>query len=151
MINLVRTNAQNKDFIKLVKILDSYLTITDGDEHDFYHQYNHLDDIKYVVMAYEAGEALGCGAIKSFDNETMEVKRMFVHEKERGKGIAGKLLGELERWAQELGYTRCILETGLRQTAAVRFYKKSGYQKIDNYAQYIGVDNSVCMEKRFNK
>ena len=147
MIRLSRTDASNQDFIELVKSLDAYLKISDGDEHEFYHQYNHLDDIKYVVLAYQNEEAVACGAIKAYDVQTMEVKRMFVKTNARGNGIASKLLIELQKWTKELGYQKCILETGIHQKAAVHLYKKSDYQVIPNYGQYAGKALSVCMEK----
>jgi GNAT superfamily N-acetyltransferase len=72
---------------------------------------------------------------------------MFVLPEYRGKGIAGAVLAELETWAADLGYARCILETGQMQPEAIRLYLKSGYAIIPNYGQYAGVENSVCMEK----
>jgi GNAT superfamily N-acetyltransferase len=147
MLSLVHTNSQNDDFIGLVRLLDAGLAVTDGEDHAFYNQFNKIDSIKYVAVAYENGQAVGCGAIKEFAPETMEVKRMFVSESHRGKGIAGRILAELETWAGELGYFRCVLETGIRQVEAVALYKKSGYSIIPNYGQYIGVENSLCFEK----
>jgi putative acetyltransferase len=78
----------------------------------------------------------------------MEVKRMFVKEEFRGKGIAGKVLSELEKWARELWFQKCILETGTRQIEAIALYKKSKYSIIPNYGQYEGVENSLCFEKK---
>jgi putative acetyltransferase len=78
----------------------------------------------------------------------MEVKRMFVVEEKRGQGIASKVLIELEKWAKELHYEKCILETGVKQPEAIRLYEKSGYRRIPNYGQYKDVAASVCFEKR---
>ena len=75
------------------------------------------------------------------------MKRMFVLKENRGSGVAQKLLEALEDWAKELGYSKCVLETGIRQVEAVTFYKKSKYKVIPNYGQYIGMENSVCFEK----
>ena len=147
MLQLIRTNSNNKDFIQLVNQLDKELTIRDGDEHDFYDQFNKIDNIKYVVVAYENEKPVSCGAIKEFDVLTMEVKRMFTQEDARGKGIASKVLDELEKWAAELGYKKCILETGVRQPEAIQLYTKNGYQLIENYGQYKGIENSRCFEK----
>jgi GNAT superfamily N-acetyltransferase len=72
---------------------------------------------------------------------------MYTRPGARGKGIASLVLAELERWAGELSYGRCVLETGKRQPEAIALYKKRGYTSIPNYGQYIGVDNSVCFEK----
>ena len=147
MIKLIRTNSENKDFINLVKHLDAYLKITDQDEHDFYNQFNNIDVIKHVVIAYNEDEPVGCGAIKFFSENSAEVKRMFVLPKARGKGSAQQILLELESWAKDLGYANCILETGKRQVEAVQFYHKSKYQVIPNYGQYKNMENSICFKK----
>jgi len=80
----------------------------------------------------------------------MEVKRMFVLPEFRGKGIATKILVELENWAKELLYNKCVLETGKRQPDAIALYEKNGYLKIPNYGQYANMENSVCFEKVIN-
>lgn len=147
MIKLVRTDSDNADFRRLVSRLDEYLREKDGADHAFYNQFNSIDHIRNVVVAYEEEQALGCGAFKQYDEQSAEIKRMFVDPDFRGRGIAGLILAELERWARELNFTRSILETGLRQTEAVKLYQKENYRVIPNYGQYIGVENSVCMEK----
>ena len=147
MIKILRTDSSNKDFVDLVKLLDKELQIRDGTEHTFYAQYNKIDKIKNVVVAFYNNDAVGCGAIKEYDISTIEIKRMFVKDEFRSKGIATKILIELELWTEELGYNKCILETGLKQPEAIHLYKKNNYTLIPNYGQYIGVDNSVCMEK----
>jgi len=150
-MKVIRTNSANSDFVILVSALDKYLAVTDGDEHSFYDQYNKLDNIKHVIVVYGDDQPIACGAIKAFDEHTYEIKRMYTDPISRGKGIAGVVLTELESWAYELGGTRCLLETGLRQTAAVRLYKKSNYQVINNYGQYAGMENSICFEKNLEQ
>jgi putative acetyltransferase len=147
MIIIRRTDSENSDFIELVRLLDKGLAVVDGEDHSFYSQFNKIDKIKYVVLAYENEKPIGCGAIKEFDDKTMEVKRMYVDPLCRNKGVASLILAELEKWAGELMCTRCILETGKRQPEAIGLYKKNGYKPVANYGQYIGVDNSVCFEK----
>jgi GNAT superfamily N-acetyltransferase len=147
MIKLIRTNSKNPDFINLVSQLDAYLKVTDGDEHDFYNQFNNIDVLKHTIVAYLNNKPVGCGAFKEFDKNSVEVKRMFTEQDLRSKGIASKILNELENWAKELNYKTCVLETGFRQIEAVRFYKKASYKVIPNYGQYIGVENSVCFKK----
>lgn len=149
MIIFKRTNSVDKDFLGLVKELDADLAVRDGSERIFYDQFNKLDTIKHVIVAYENNIPAGCGAIKEFSIDTMEVKRMFVPVKLRGRGIASQVLSELEKWTLELNYTKCILETGKRQHEAIALYKKRGYNIIPNYCQYENVENSVCFEKNF--
>lgn len=147
MITIKRTNSGDADFQSLVDELDAELAIRDGDEYSFYAQYNRIDAIKHVVVAYRDHVAVGCGAIKKFDQESIEVKRMFVRFESRGKGIASVILGELEKWTRELGYQKCVLETGYKQPEAIALYKKNGYAEIPNYGQYAGMANSICFEK----
>ena len=146
-MEIVRTTSDNEDFRNLVNRLDRELAIRDGDDHAFYSQFNKLDTIKHAVVAYIDKEAVGCGAIRPFDDASVEVKRMFVPTEHRGRGIAKDILKELESWAVELSFKRCILETGLKQPEAIALYTKSGYISIPNYGQYQGMYNSVCFEK----
>jgi putative acetyltransferase len=150
MIKIVRTDSSNADFIELVKLLDADLAIRDGADHSFYAQFNKVNKIKFVVMAYEDNEPIGCGAIKEFANQTMEVKRMFVLPGARKKGVASIILSELERWAGELSCHTLVLETGKKQPEALGLYRKSGYQEIPNYGQYVGMENSICFKKELD-
>ena len=148
MIHIEKTCASNTDFIQLVAALDKELAQRDGDEHAFYDQFNKIARIKHVLVLYTEGEPVGCGAIKAMDTDCMEVKRMFIKEEYRRKGLAAKILSSLEKWAFELGYKKCVLETGKRQPEAVNLYTKNGYKLIPNYGQYSGVENSLCFEKQ---
>jgi len=146
-LKLIRTDSDNTDFRQLVALLDRDLAVRDGDEHTFYAQFNKVDAIKEVIVAYQNEIPVACGAIKAFSETAAEVKRMFVHPDYRKQGIAINILSELEHWAAELGFTECVLETGKKQPEAIALYQKVGYHITPNYGQYIGVDNSVCMAK----
>jgi GNAT superfamily N-acetyltransferase len=146
-MKLVRTDTNNEDFIELVKALDEDLRVVDGDDHVFYAALNKVTDVKHVIVAYENNIAVGCGALRAFDNDTMEVKRMYVKPEYRGKGVAAQIVHALELWAAEIGYKKTVLETGKRQPAAIALYLKTGYNIVPNFGKYIGVENSVCFEK----
>lgn len=146
-MTFTRTNSDNQDFQKLVEALDIDLKIRDGDDNFFYAQFNKITAIKHAIVVYDDDFPVGCGAIKQYSDDTMEIKRMYVLPEKRGHGIAASILSELESWAKEVDYTRCVLETGLKQPEAIALYKKSGYQIIPNYGQYEGIANSVCFEK----
>ena len=147
MIKIVRTDSNDRNFIKLVRLLDAYLAEKDGADHSFYAQFNTVDKINHVVVAHDDGEPAACGAMKEYAPGTMEIKRMYTSPEQRGKGIATMVLRELEKWARELSYQKCVLETGKKQPEAIGLYKKSGYTVISNYGQYAGIDNSICFEK----
>ena len=147
MVKLRRCSCENSDFIKLVKLLDADLALRDGEDHAFYTQFNKIGNIRFVVMAYENERASGCGALKEYSDDTMEIKRMYVLPESRKKGIASEILSELENWTRELSFSKCILETGKMQPEAIGLYLKNGYKAIPNYGQYAGMENSVCFEK----
>jgi len=146
-ITIIRTDSANEDFRRLVMALDKDLAERDGAEHSFFAQFNKIDHIRYVVVAYDSSEAVGCGAIKEYAPGIMEIKRMYVLPGKRGAGIASLVLKELEQWAMELNYSSCILETGWKQPEAIQLYKKNAYYVIPNYGQYATVESSVCFEK----
>ena len=147
MFTCTRTDSTNTDFKMLVNQLDRYLMGINGDDHDFFDQFNKIDNIRHVVVLYLDGQPAGCGAFKEYEPGIMEVKRMFVPPAARGKGLATAVLKELEVWAAELGYEKCILETGDIMPDAIALYKKNGYRSIPNYGQYVDVASSVCFEK----
>ena len=148
MIKIFRTDSENEDFIKLVKHLDVDLAERDGDDHAFYDQFNKLDRIKHAVVLYDNEKPVGCGAIKAYEPKIMEIKRMYTIPESRGKGFANEILSELEKWAIELNYEKCVLETGKKQPEAIRLYKRNGYNRIANYGRYTLVENSLCFQKQ---
>ena len=147
MLQTIRTNSNNSEFIKLVSELDLYLSGINGDSNDFFTQHNKIDLINHVIIIYENEIAVGCGAIKHFNENSMEIKRMFVSTSHRRKGIARKILNELTSWAKELGYKTCVLETSDTMTSAVKLYTNSGFFIIPNYGPYQEIKSSICFEK----
>jgi putative acetyltransferase len=148
MTEFVRTTSENADFRKLIDALDEDLYQRNGEAQLQYRQYNQVDLIDHVVVVYFEGKAVGCGCYKRFDDQTVEMKRMFVLPEMRGKQLAARMLQELEKWAVEEGNTTAVLETGLRQVEAIRLYTVAGYSLIENYGQYIGMEDSICYLKK---
>ncbi|HCR75475.1 MAG TPA: GNAT family N-acetyltransferase [Chryseobacterium sp.] len=146
-MTIKRTDSSNKDFQNLVKLLDADLAIRNGEDHSFYDQFNKIDAIKNCIVIYVDEIPAACGAFKKFDEETVEIKRMYTNPDFRKKGLATTIVKDLEIWAKELNYTKAVLESSLEQNEALSVYEKSGYTRIPNYGQYIGIDKSVCYEK----
>ncbi len=141
-----RTTSDNADFQFLTREFDNYLIDIDGDEKDFFAQYNQIY-LEHVVVYYINEKPVGCGAFKEYETHVAELKRMFVLPEARGNGIASSLITELESWITELKYTTCILETSNKLVNAIALYTKFGYQVIPNYGQYANVESSICMKK----
>lgn len=147
MIQIERTDSTNRDFIELVQYLDLDLARRNGESNDFFVAYNNIQYIQHVALAIVDGKAITCGAFKQYDENTLELKRMYCREEYRGKGFAVKVLNALEQWAKELGYRRLILETGEKMPEAIGLYKKCGYSIIPNFGPYENVASSICFEK----
>lgn len=145
---IVRTNSENNDFRSLISELDKELSIRNGDAQFCYNVYNKIDWLETVIIAYAGSVAVGCCCFKQYNDSTAEVKRMFLNPGYRGKGLAGKMLHEIEIWAKEKGFKQAILETGLKMVEAISVYKKSGYTVIPNYGQYADNADSICFSKR---
>lgn len=150
MITVQRETCDSPKLMELVRLLDADLNSRYGTVQAQYDQFNSLASVDAVVVAYDQELPVGCGCFRIYDRATVEIKRMFVRPEYRGGGAAALLLGELERWAIENGHQRAVLETGVRNPEAIRFYTKSGYARIENYGQYQGMELSVCMSKELS-
>lgn len=146
-----RTDSTNQDFINLVVSLDKYLSGINGEEDSFFKSFNKIEDLQYVLVAYINNVPVGCGALKKYSSDTLEVKRMFVDPDYRGRKIAQQIVAELELWAKELSYNFCVLETSLEMKSAVALYKSVGYLEIPKYGQYKEVETSICFQKELSK
>lgn len=100
-----------------------------------------------VFVARVDGEALGMAALVDRSAGTSELKRMFVHDRARGKGVASAIMAAIERHALEVDASIIQLETGPKQPEAIALYEKHGFRIIPNFGQYIGDESSVCMQK----
>lgn len=146
MLSLKRTNSEDLDFQKLTREFDEYLIDIDGNERDFFAQFNNIY-IQNVIIVYENEEAIGCGAFKEYEPNVAEIKRMFVNPNHRNKGVARMILQELIHWSKEEHFTSAILETAQKLKPAIALYQKFGFEITPNYGQYINVESSVCMKK----
>ena len=150
-ILLYRTTNEHPDFRRMVNALDEDLLIRNGETQNLYHQYNKINHINHAIVVYANDKPVGCGCFKRFDDQTVEMKRMFILPQMRGKQLAAQLLQELEHWALEEGFTKAVLETGVKQVEAIRLYKVAGYSLTENYGQYEGMEDSICYRKELAK
>lgn len=145
----VRTDGKNRDFIENCRLLDLDLDRRVGRQikRDKYQKYNQLDEIREAIVVYDGHQAIGGGAIRRYDDETIELKRVFVHNEYQGQGIGSRLVMLLIEWAVELGYQRMILETGELLVESCALYRKLGFQVIPNYGPYVDMPESLCMAR----
>jgi GNAT superfamily N-acetyltransferase len=100
------------------------------------------------LVGFENGRPVACGGISRYDDETAELRRMYVVPAARGRGLSRELLAAIEYSARSLGYAMLRLETGNRQTAAIGLYRSAGFEPIDRYGPFAGDERSLCFEKR---
>ena len=144
---LRRVPVDDPDFLSLVKSLSEMLSELNGEMDSYYSSFNTASSLTKAVVAYLDDDAVGCGGLRATHDGAVEIKRMFVSPNARGTGIGRMILQELENMAQEDGYERAVLETSKRLTNANHLYARSGYSVIPNYGPYVGLEDSVCMEK----
>ncbi|MDP4147458.1 MAG: GNAT family N-acetyltransferase [Bacillota bacterium] len=147
-IELLKTDSGNIDFINLIKLLDQELDERYGELQRKYDQHNRVDFIGDVVVIYKNKVPAACGAFKEHNENTIELKRIFVSKEYRQQGFAKLIVKELENTAMGRGYKYAVLQTAIKQPEAINLYKKCGYEVIENYGPYAGDTNSVCMRKK---
>jgi GNAT superfamily N-acetyltransferase len=147
ILKVVKTTSENLDFLSLIKIFDQYLWERYPELKTNYWGNNVLELNRNVVVIYLDEKPAACGCFKKYDQNTIEIKRMFVAPEVRGLGLAQRVLQELELWAKELDYSVSVLETLYKQQEAISLYQKVGYTIVDNYGPYVGLDKSVCLRK----
>lgn len=104
-------------------------------------------EVCFLVARDTDGRAVATGALVPY-GDWAEIKRMWVEEDARGRGLAGKVLDALMTTARSLGIRVLRLETGVVSHAALRLYEKAGFRRCDPFADYRPDPLSVFMEKQ---
>jgi len=146
-LTLEAVDIRSADAVRMVARLDEDLARRYGEAPSEFTAANALADHMTFLVGYLGGRPVACGAFRPMDAKAAEIKRMFVEPDLRGRGIARRLLAELEERARRAGYSLARLETGVRQAEAIRLYEAAGYRRIENYGIYAGNPDSVCFEK----
>ena len=106
-------------------------------------------NVLFVLARDHGGAAHGCGAVALLPRYA-ELKRMYVRPESRGRGIADTIVRFLERQAAERGYGSVLLETGVKQLAALSFYERIGFVRRGPFGSYRPDPLSIFMEKRID-
>jgi GNAT superfamily N-acetyltransferase len=145
---IIRTHPADPAFRSLIEELDRELWETYPTLQGSYAELNTLSDGVLVAVLVQEGKPIACGCLRPYAEAAYELKRMFVRKECRGRGFSKIILSELEKWAKETGGRDLLLETGVKQVAAISLYENNGYLRIGNYGEYKGNANSVCMKKK---
>ncbi len=146
-LSIRQVALDNPDALALIAALNADLWERYPESQVEYAAGNVLPADATLVVAYLDDVAVGCGAFKPFDAQTVEIKRMYTDPTARGKGVATAILAKLEELGIATGHTMAVLETGNRQLEAVRLYQKLGFQRCDCFGMYADMPLSQCYEK----
>lgn len=151
MIEIRQYDTLTEDFKELDAMLDEDYYERFGQIALEYRRFNTLEGMVGFVVAYDGRRPVGCGCIRPITPETAELKRIFVCKDYRRKGLAGKIVASCEEMARQNGFQRMHLQTGAVMNEAIALYQKQGYEMIENYGEFAGDENSVCMAKELAK
>ena len=136
------------EVVELIYQLDEY------QESMYPPESNHLDSLDELskqnvdfLAAYDESKICGIGAVKVL-SDYGEIKRLYVPEKHRGKGIAREIVEELENCLVKRSIFTARLETGIHQHEAIDLYKKLGYSETTPFGDYMKDPLSVFLEKK---
>lgn len=86
-----------------------------------------------VILAFNAGQVVGCVALRPFDKRTAEMKRLYVRPAGRGQQLGKRLAERICEIALEIGYARIRLDTLPGMLAAQQLYGALGFKPIPAY------------------
>lgn len=101
----------------------------------------------FLVARTTEGVPVGCGGLRPLGHGGLEVKRMYVVPELRGRGVATAILRRIEEEARTAGCRVLLLETGVEQPDAMRFYEREGYHRVPSFGVYAGEEHSVCFAR----
>lgn len=155
-VEIRKTRFDHPDAMKLNDLVQQEYVLRYGDGDLTLMDAAHFDPPQglYLLVYDTDGTPVASGGWRAqdtspegFSDGDAEVKRMFVVQEARGRGLARRLLAELEATATAAGRRRMVLETGLKQPEAIRLYESSGYLPVDKFGYYREHELSVCMGK----
>jgi putative acetyltransferase len=111
-------------------------------------QANYFNAGGTFLVALNGEQVIGSGALRRLDEETAELKRMWLLETYHGQGIGYRLIRDLIEFGLQQGYSRIRLQTSREQVRALAFYRKAGFYEIPSYNEDI---DEISMEKQLSK
>ena len=149
-MDVLEVSIHSDDARALIALLDRELLgeYAPEDMHTVDFEGFHRDGGVFVV-AYHSGTPIACGALRPISDADVELKRMYVVDSHRGRGVSRQVLTFLESKARQLGFRRLLLETGDQQEAAIGLYSASGYEQVEAFGEYMNGSRSICFAKEF--
>jgi GNAT superfamily N-acetyltransferase len=149
-LDVVPSGLSDPDVRALIGELNAELVAETPRSQHFFHVGD--DDVApgrgALFALYLDGAPVACGAVRTLDDDSAELKRMYVRPAFRGRKLGAVLVDVLEAEARSLGVDQLLLETDAELTAAVRLYERAGFRPVERYGEYVDSPSSYCMGKR---
>ena len=148
-MEVIITHERDERFIELSDKLNQEYYDNLGEMALKYEDYNELNVPHLVLLVLNWDKPIACVSYKIFNDNSIEIKRLYVTKRHRNKGIAHKLVKQIEKVAIDYGFKYSYLVTGVNNIAAINLYKKLDYEVIDNFGMFKDDENCICMKKEF--
>ena len=137
------TDDSKADVITLFSEYDDFIMEFLGDDKVYYKRYHSNEKLEPIWVAHCGEIPVGCVAFRRIDSETGEVKRLFVRDKYRGKGVSKSLLAVVVNYIKENDYKRLCLDTRITLEPAVSLYRSFGFVDIYRDGLYVKFEKQV--------
>lgn len=151
-ITYLKTTKENEIFITLCSALNAeFARLLSGAVNPTATRADKTGDFTDVILAFAGSVPIACIALRPFDKDTAEIKRMYVIPEMRNSGIGTKLIEKITAVALGKGCKFLVLETNEKLPDAKRLYEKMGFAKIKSYGPYDDLEETLCMGKKLTK
>ena len=148
-MEVIITDERDERFIELSDKLNQEYYDIHGEMVLKYNDYNELNVPHLVLLVLNWDKLIACVAYRKFNDNSIEIKRLFVSKRHRKKGIAHKIVKQIEKIAIDYGFKYSYIVTGINNTAAINLYVKMDYKVIDNFGMFEDDEDCLCMKKEF--
>lgn len=143
-MNIIPAKTTDESVLHLFSEHDDYMIDFLGDDKKYYARYSESENIEAVWVVVEDDISAGCIAYRKKEEGIGEVKRLFLEERYRGRGIAGELLKTVENYAKEQGCRKLFLDTRITLEPAVSLYRAFGFEVVFQQGLYVQMEKSIA-------
>lgn len=151
MLKIEPLDPADPSAVRLLELSDRYMASLYPPESNHIESVNDLNKPNVIFLGCYVDEVLaGCGAVKVIEEPERygEIKRLYIDESYRGRGLSSALMARLEKHLVDLGIGVARLEMGVKQPEAIGLYRKLGYEERSPFGPYVEDPYSIFMEKR---
>lgn len=142
-MNIIPVKITDENILRLFSEHDDYMIGFLGEDSRYYTRYQESENIGNVWMAVVDDIPAGCIAYREKAEGVGEVKRLFIKEEYRGRGIAKELLKTVESHAREQGCQTLFLGTRITLEPAVSLYRAFGFHIVFQQGLYVQMERSI--------